>query len=88
MNITTINQFENLKKQYPDALFLFKAGDCYECYEQDAKAASEILGITLTKCYSMAYALFPSQALDTYLPKLVRNGYRVGILENKVVPLR
>ena len=82
MNATSISQFESLKKQYPDALFLFKAGDCYECYAQDAEAASRILGITLTKCYSMAYALFPNNALDTFLPRLVRNGYRVGIVEH------
>lgn len=83
MNVTTINQFENLKKEYPDALFLFKAGSCYECYEQDAEAAARLLDITLTKCFSMKYALFPCHALDTYLPKLIRGGFRVGIIENR-----
>jgi len=83
MNPTNFNRYESLKEQYSDALFLFRVGDFYECYEQDAVAAADILGITLTNWFNKQYAAFPFHALDTYLPKLVRNGYRIGIVEDK-----
>lgn len=82
MNPTNYSRFESLKKQYPDALMLFRVGDFYECYEQDAVAAADILGITLSSWFNRKYAAFPFHALDTYLPRLVRNGYRICIVED------
>ena len=67
-------QFLNLKKKHPDALLLFRCGDFYETYGRDARIVARILGITLTRSsnnYEMAG--FPHHALDSYLPKLVRN---------------
>ena len=78
----TMKQFEDLKSKHPDAIFLFRRGDFYETYKEDAKVASDILGITLTKHkdgYQMAG--FPHHALDTYLPKLVRAGKRIAICD-------
>lgn len=78
-------QFKELKKKHPDAILLFRVGDFYECFADDAQIASEILGITLTyrsKGKKKIYlAGFPHHALDTYLPKLVRAGHRVAICE-------
>ena len=75
-----------MKKKHPDAVLLFRIGDFYECFGEDAKIASEILGITLTsrangKADKIYLAGFPHHALDTYLPKLVRAGKRVAICE-------
>ena len=75
-------QFKAIKEQYPDATLLFRVGDFYELYASDAEEASKILGITITKRGDgMAFAGFPFHALDTYLPKLVRAGKRVGICD-------
>ena len=82
-------QFYDLKAKHPDALLLFRCGDFYETYEEDALEASEILGITLTRRnngkepskQATAMAGFPHHALDTYLPKLVRAGKRVAICD-------
>lgn len=82
-----MKQFFDLKKKHPDALMLFRCGDFYETYHDDAIDASRILGITLTKRNngasneSTAMAGFPHHALDTYLPKLVRAGRRVAICD-------
>ena len=84
-----MKQFSNIKAQYPDALLLFRCGDFYETYLDDAVKASKILGITLTRRSSvsgtaasmMEMAGFPFHALDTYLPKLVRAGLRVAICD-------
>ena len=77
--------FENMKAKHPDTLLLFRCGDFYEAYGDDAKAASEVLGITLTrtsrKDITAQMAGFPHHALDTYLPKLVRAGKRVAICD-------
>ncbi|MBR5775742.1 MAG: hypothetical protein IKY42_05740, partial [Bacteroidaceae bacterium] len=75
-----MKQFYDFKAQHPDALLLFRCGDFYETYADDAVAASEILGITLTRrnngstAPAMAMAGFPYHAMDTYLPRLVRAG--------------
>lgn len=76
-------QFNNLKAKHPDALLLFRCGDFYETYAQDAEHASKILGITLTKRTTdrIPMAGFPYHALDTYLPKLIRAGKRVAICD-------
>ena len=81
-----MRQYNRVKAQYPDALVLFRMGDFYEAFEQDAVKMSGILGITLTKranggAADMDLAGFPYHALDTYLPKLVRAGERVAICE-------
>lgn len=79
-----IKQWKELKGKHPDALLLFRIGDFYEMYKQDAKRGSEVLGITLTKMNESKdfhLAGFPHQALDTYLPKLIRAGERVAICD-------
>ena len=81
-----MKQFYELKAKHPDAVMLFRCGDFYETYSEDAIVASEILGITLTKrangqAKHIEMAGFPFHALDTYLPKLVRAGKRVAICD-------
>lgn len=81
-----MKQFNDFKRQYPDAVLLFRCGDFYETYCKDAVLASEILGITLTRrsnggASDTEMAGFPHHALDTYLPKLVRAGLRVAICD-------
>jgi DNA mismatch repair protein MutS len=81
-----MKQYNNIKAKHPDAILLFRVGDFYETFEEDAVKTSSILGITLTKRANGAAAFidlagFPHHALDTYLPKLVRAGQRVAICE-------
>ena len=84
-----MKQFNDIKAQYPDAMLLFRCGDFYETYCEDAVRASKILGITLTRRSSsigtassaIDMAGFPFHALDTYLPKLVRAGMRGAICD-------
>ena len=81
-----MRQYVELKAKHPDAVLLFRVGDFYETFSEDAIQASEILGITLTRrangvAQSVELAGFPHHALDTYLPKLVRAGKRVAICE-------
>ena len=81
-----MKQYFEMKQKHPDAVLLFRVGDFYETFCDDAITASEILGITLTRranasAQSVELAGFPHHALDTYLPKLVRAGKRVAICE-------
>ena len=81
-----MKQFFDLKAKHPEALLLFRCGDFYETYCDDAVTASQILGITLTRrnngaTMGDAMAGFPHHALDTYLPKLIRAGRRVAICD-------
>ncbi len=82
-----MKQFFSMKAQHPDALLLFRCGDFYETYGDDAIEASKVLGITLTRRNNggntgqMEMAGFPHHALDTYLPKLIRAGKRVAICD-------
>lgn len=84
-----MKQFYDLKAKHPEAIMLFRCGDFYETYAEDAQIAAEILGITLTKrnngregtSAGMFMAGFPYHALDTYLPKLIRAGKRVAICD-------
>ena len=81
-----MKQYVEMKRKHPDAVLLFRVGDFYETFSDDAITASEILGITLTKrangsAMTVELAGFPHHALDTYLPKLVRAGKRVAICE-------
>lgn len=89
-----IKQYNDLKQKHPDALLLFRCGDFYETYKEDAVKASNILGITLTKHSKrmdeegmpLMMAGFPYHALDTYLPKLIRAGERVAICDQLESP--
>ena len=81
-----MKQYFEIKKKHPDAVLLFRVGDFYETFLEDAITASEILGITLTRrangsAQSVELAGFPHHALDTYLPKLIRAGKRVAICD-------
>lgn len=81
-----MKQYFEIKEKHPDAILLFRVGDFYETFLEDAIAASDILGITLTRrangsAQSVELAGFPHHALDTYLPKLVRAGRRVAICD-------
>ncbi|MCK5691519.1 MAG: DNA mismatch repair protein MutS, partial [Bacteroidales bacterium] len=81
-----MKQYYSVKASHPDAVLLFRVGDFYETFGEDAIRTAEILGITLTKrangaASSVELAGFPYHALDTYLPKLVRAGQRVAICE-------
>ncbi len=85
-NTPMMKQFQDIKTQYPDALLLFRCGDFYETYCEDAITASKLLNITLTHrsnggAVQTEMAGFPFHALDTYLPKLVRAGLRVAICD-------
>jgi len=82
-----MKQYNSIKTKYPDALLLFRVGDFYETFGEDAIRASKALGIVLTKRRNGAAAFielagFPHHSLDTYLPKLVRAGYRVAICDS------
>lgn len=81
-----MKQYYAVKSRYPDALLLFRVGDFYETFSDDAITTSEILGIVLTKrangsASSVELAGFPHHALDIYLPKLVKAGYRVAVCD-------
>ena len=80
--------FRELKSKHPEALLLFRCGDFYEAYEEDARECAKVLGITLTKHTSDGtyMAGFPHHALDTYLPKLIRAGKRVAICDQLEPP--
>ena len=85
-NTPLMQQYQEMKKKHPDAILLFRIGDFYEIFGEDAVKASEILGITLTRRANgsdkyIELAGFPHHAIDTYLPKLVRAGQRVAICE-------
>lgn len=92
MSITPLMaQYGKIKENYPDTILLFRVGDFLETFEEDAKTASKILGITLTKRSNGAagdvpLAGFPHHAIDTYLPKLVRAGFRVAVCEQTENP--
>jgi len=86
-----MKQYLAIKERHPGTILLFRMGDFYETFDTDAKKAHEVLGITLTKrsngsAADVALAGFPHHALDTYLPKLVRAGYRVAICEQLEEP--
>lgn len=86
-----MTQYHKIKEQHPDTILLFRVGDFFETFEEDAKTSSRVLGITLTKRSNGAagdvpLAGFPHHAIDTYLPKLVRAGFRVAICEQTENP--
>ena len=78
-------QWKSIKDKHPDAVLLFRVGDFYKMYNDDARKGANILGITLNKQNGGSmreYAMFPHHALDTYLPKLIRAGERVAICDH------
>lgn len=87
MSVTPLmSQYYKIKEKHPDTILLFRMGDFFETFEEDAKLTSKILGITLTKRANGAagevpLAGFPHHAIDSYLPKLVRSGHRVAVCE-------
>lgn len=86
-----VETFNELKAKHPDAMILFRVGDFYESYFDDAKKVSEVLGITLTKRSGEdGYYLtgFPHHALDIYLPKMIRAGLRVAICDDISEPIK
>ncbi|MCF8413182.1 MAG: DNA mismatch repair protein MutS [Melioribacteraceae bacterium] len=81
-----MTQFYKIKEKYPDTILLFRVGDFFETFAEDAKTASKVLGITLTKrsngaAGAVPLAGFPHHAIDNYLPKLVKAGFRVAVCE-------
>ena len=86
---TIIEQFKNLKEEYPDAILLFRCGDFYETYMDDATTAAKVLGITLTRSTKqkeddgsgLRMAGFPYFRLQEYMQKLIRAGHRIAICD-------
>ena len=86
-----MRQYYAIKAQHPQALLLFRMGDFFETFDEDAKQLSKALGIALTKrsngkAYDVPLAGFPHHALNTYLPKLVEAGFRVAVCEQMEDP--
>ena len=86
MSTPLMKQYQQVKAKYPDTILLFRMGDFFETFDEDAKITSKVLGIVLTKRGNGAsgetpLAGFPHHALDAYLPKLLRAGYRVAVCE-------
>lgn len=88
VNNPMMKQYEDMKKKHPDTLLLFRCGDFYEAYEDDAESCAKTLGITLTKSTKSGVRMagFPYHALDTYLPKLIRSGKRLAICDQLEKP--
>src|SRR5437867_1164627 len=86
MSTPLMKQYARMKAKYPETILLFRLGDFYETFEEDAKITAKILGITLTKrgngsAGDIPLAGFPHHALETYMPKLLKAGYRVAVCE-------
>ena len=91
MSTPLMKQYAQVKAKYPDTILLFRMGDFFETFEEDAKIASKVLGITLTKrgngaAGEIPLAGFPHHALETYLPKLLKAGHRVAVCEQMEDP--
>jgi DNA mismatch repair protein MutS len=86
MSTPLMKQYQQVKAKHPDTILLFRMGDFYETFEEDAKTTAKVLGITLTKrgngaAGEIPLAGFPHHAIDVYLPKLLKAGYRVAVCE-------
>lgn len=81
-----MKQYQELKEKHPDSTLLFRCGDFYETYHEDAEKTAKILGITLTQRGEIKMAGFPHHSLDIYLPKLIRSGLRVAICDQLEAP--
>jgi DNA mismatch repair protein MutS len=91
MSTPLMKQYSQIKAQYPDTVLLFRMGDFFETFEQDAQITSRVLGITLTRrgngaAGEVPLAGFPHHALDAYLPRLLKAGYRVAVCEQMEDP--
>jgi DNA mismatch repair protein MutS len=91
MSTPLMKQYAQVKAKYPDTILLFRMGDFFETFEEDAKVTAKVLGITLTKrgngaAGDIPLAGFPHHALESYLPKLLRAGYRVAVCEQMEDP--
>ncbi len=90
--LPNMKQYYEMREKYPTSVFLFRCGDFYECYEEDASEVSRIVGITLSSqaitgsSERIKFAGFPHHALDVYLPKLVRAGKRIAIVDQLEAP--
>lgn len=82
---TAMQQYHDFKEKHPNHLLLFRAGDSYKAYEDDAHTLEKVLGIGIYNQHTpekwLHVAEFPHHALDTYLPRLIRAGYKVGITD-------
>lgn len=74
-------EYYNMKAKHPDAVLLWRHGDSYWCYEEDARKVATSTGITLVERDGLTYASFPHTKLDTFNPKLIRSGFRIAIFE-------
>ena len=86
MSTPLMKQYAQVKAKYPDTILLFRMGDFFETFEEDAKITARVLGITLTKrgngaAGEIPLAGFPHHALESYMPKLLKAGYRVAVCE-------
>lgn len=82
MQTEITKKYEAFKAKHPDAVILFRQGEFYTFYHEDAETAAKVLGIIVTIINGRNFfAAFPKYALDTYLPKLIRTGHRVAIVE-------
>ena len=79
---TAMMQYQRFKEKHPDAIFLVRIGETYQCYNEDAENVSKATGVALTHDNDRAKVSFPQRALDIYLPRLVRAGYRIAIMED------
>ena len=91
MSTPLMKQYAHVKAKYPDTVLLFRMGDFFETFEDDAKITSRVLGITLTRrgngaAGEIPLAGFPHHALEAYLPKLLKAGYRVAVCEQMEDP--
>lgn len=77
----TLARFRNLKNQHPEVIIIFRMEKWCMTVEEDAETIANNLGIIVTKHNNVRVAGFPSHALDTYLPRLIRNGHRVAIVD-------
>ena len=84
-----IKQYRAMKEKHPDTVLLFRQGDFYFSYGDDATKCGMFLGITVTRKDDVFLAMFPHHALDTYLPRLIRAGQRVAICDDPIpVPVK
>ena len=81
-----MNDYKTIKAKFPDCVILCRVGDFYEAYNEDAETAAKVLGIIVTRRDHVPMSGFPHQALDTYLPRLVRAGKRVAICDQLEEP--
>src|SRR5512136_2856130 len=86
MSTPLMRQYQQVKAKYPDTVLLFRMGDFFETFEEDAKITAKVLGIVLTRrgngaAGEVPLAGFPHHALDAYLPRLLKAGYRVAVCE-------